>query len=292
MKVAAVIVTYNRKDLLLETLRGVMAQSRPLDRVFLIDNASTDGTAERLEAEGWMQKENLSYLRMSRNLGGAGGFERGMRLAHEAGYDWIWTMDDDVEPESNALEVMLSYQHISQCINATKIFTENGEVQYWEQFYDFATGRLVDLKNVSFQSGRDWCPVNVACFEGMLISRALIDAIGFPDPDYFIYHDDTVYGVKASFHTCVIYVRSAVFRKKIYGYGDPNPFRSYYMVRNSFRLKRDAFNAAPVGHSTKFSNFLFFINLSKYSLQAFRHQPGWQMIKSLVRGWRDGIGGR
>ncbi|WP_163121256.1 glycosyltransferase family 2 protein [Alloalcanivorax xenomutans] len=292
MKVAAVIVTYNRKMLLLETLRGVASQSRPVDRIFLIDNASTDGTAESLEAEGWMEYPKLSYMRMSRNLGGAGGFERGMRLAHQAGYDWIWTMDDDVEPDNNTLEIMLSYQDISQCINATKIFTENGEVQYWEQFYDFATGRLVDLKNVSFYSGREWCPVNVACFEGMLISRELVDVIGFPDPSYFIYHDDTAYGVKASFHTCVIYVRHAVFRKKIYGYGDPNPFRSYYMIRNSFRLKRDSFNAAPVGHSTKFSNFLFFLNLLKYSIHAFRQQPGLKMIEALVKGWSDGIRGR
>lgn len=292
MKVAAVIVTFNRKALLLETLRGVMAQTRLPDKIFLINNASTDGTDDLLKSTGWLCEERISYVLLTENLGGAGGFENGMRIAYESGYDWIWTMDDDVEPDADALEVMLSYKHISQCINASKIFTENDEVQYWEQYYDFATGRLVDLKNISFHNGRDWCPVNVTCFEGMLISRELIDSIGFPDPAYFIYHDDTAYGVKASFHTCVIYTRNAVFRKKIYGYGDPNPFRSYYMVRNSFRLKRDSFNAAPVGHPTKFSNLLFFLNLFNYSWHAFFYQPGWPMAKALVKGWRDGIGGR
>lgn len=292
MNVAAVVVTFNRKQLLLETLRGLSRQTVPIGRIVLVDNASTDGTEELLEAEGWLDRDNVSYMKMSRNLGGAGGFERGMRLAYDAGYDWIWTMDDDVEPDHDALEVMLSYRDISRCINATKVFTENNEVQYWEQFFDFSTGRLIDLKNVSFAMGRDWCPVNVACFEGMLIHRDLIGEIGFPDPAYFIYHDDTIYGVKASFHTTVVYTRRAVFRKKIYGYGDPNPFRSYYMVRNSFRLKRDAFNAAPVGHSSRYTNFLFFLNLSRYSLSALAHKPGWAMIKALVRGWRDGIGGR
>ena len=292
MKIAAVVVTYNRKNLLVETLRGLSRQSVPIDRIFLIDNASTDGTEQLLRAEGWLDVKHVSYLKMSRNLGGAGGFEKGMRKAYEAGYDWLWTMDDDVEPNDDALEAMLGYSQISQCINATKIFTQNGEIQYWEQFFDFATGRLVDLKNVSFAMGRDWCPVNVACFEGMLIHSDLVSKIGFPDPAYFIYHDDTVYGVKASFHTTVIYVRNAVFKKKIYGYGDPNPFRSYYMIRNSFRLKRDAFNAAPVGRSSRYTNFLFFLNVARYSMSALVHQPGWAMLKAILKGWRDGVGGR
>jgi len=291
MRVAAIVLTFNRRELLLETLRGVSEQTRPVDKIFLVNNASTDGTEEVLAHEGWLDNDIVEYHCTERNLGGAGGFERGMRLAFDAGYDWLWTMDDDVEPDAVALERMLAYTDLSECINATKIFTDNDEVQYWEQHYDFATGRLIDLKNVSFANGRNWCPVNVACFEGMLVSRGLVEKVGLPDPSYFIYHDDTVYGIKCSFYTTVIYVRDAVLRKKIYGYGDPNPFRSYYMVRNSFRMKRDAFNAAPVGHSTRMTNFFFLLNLSAYSWQAFIFQPGWQMFKALARGWRDGIKG-
>lgn len=292
MKVAAVVLTFNRRELLLETLRGLTEQTRPVDSIFLIDNASTDGTENLLASEGWLDNDKVIYQRTNTNLGGAGGFEKGMRAAYDTGYDWLWTMDDDVEPDANALEAALSYTHISECINATKIFTENEEVQYWEQYYDFATGRLIDLKNVSFANGQDWCPVNVACFEGMLVSRSLVDKVGFPDPAYFIYHDDTVFGIRCSFHTTVIYIREAVFRKKIYGYGDPNPFRSYYIIRNSFRMKRDAFSSAPIGTSTKKTNFFFFVNLLGYSVNAFRHQPCWSMAKSVLRGWRDGMKGQ
>ena len=177
-------------------------------------------------------------------------------------------------------------------MNSTKIFTENEETQYWEQYFDFATARLIDLKNASFRTGRDWCTVNVACFEGMLVHRSIIDQIGLPDKEYFIYHDDTVFGIKASFYTNVIYVRNAVFRKKIYGYGAITPMRAYYMVRNTFRLKRQVFDTGLVGQSSRFTNFLFFMNLVNLTRKTFFEKPRFDIARSLLRGWKDGFLGK
>ena len=42
--VAAVVVTFNRSRLLLECLQALLTQTRPIDRIILVDNASTDGT--------------------------------------------------------------------------------------------------------------------------------------------------------------------------------------------------------------------------------------------------------
>lgn len=47
-KVCAVIVTYNRKELLRECLKAVLGQTRPPDHILVVDNASTDGTLEML----------------------------------------------------------------------------------------------------------------------------------------------------------------------------------------------------------------------------------------------------
>ncbi|MEM6580396.1 MAG: glycosyltransferase family 2 protein [Pseudomonadota bacterium] len=292
MKVAAVVVTFNRKELLVETLRGVRNQTRPLDKILIIDNASTDGTREYLQANQIFEMANVEYIALPENTGGAGGFSHGMRLAAERGYDWIWTMDDDVEPVENCLETLLQYCDLSQCINSTKVFTDNDEIQYWEQYFDYATGRLVDLKNASFANGKPWCCVNVACFEGMLVSRELLNKISPPDPTYFIYHDDTVFGIKASFHTNVIYVRDAVLRKKIYGYGAVTKMRAYYMVRNTFRLKREVFATGLVGESSKFTNMLFFLNVCQLSISALLEKPRVEIFGSLARGWIDGIRGR
>lgn len=288
MKVAAVVVTFNRKELLLETLSGLANQTRSVDKILLIDNASTDGTHQLLEERGVLGWDNLEYHNLPKNTGGAGGFSYGMQLAVDLGFDWVWTMDDDIEPDHTALEKLLEYTDISECINCRKVFTGNGETQYWEQYFDFETCRLIDLKNASFRSGKDWCSVNVACFEGMLASRDLIVKISVPDPDYFIIHDDTVFGIKASFHTNVIYVRDAVFHKKIYSYGAITPMRCYYMIRNCFKLRREVYATGLVGRATAFTKFLFFLNLIVITAKSLNSRKELAVAKSLLNGWLDG----
>ena len=98
-RVIAVVVTYNRRDLLAEALPAVLAQSRAPDAVLVIDNASTDGTAEMVAAR--FPSVRLATAR--RNTGGAGGFAYGLALALAEAADLVWLMDDDTVPEPGAL---------------------------------------------------------------------------------------------------------------------------------------------------------------------------------------------
>jgi rhamnopyranosyl-N-acetylglucosaminyl-diphospho-decaprenol beta-1,3/1,4-galactofuranosyltransferase len=93
--VAAVVVTFNRKELLCECLDALLAQTYPVSRIVLIDNASSDGTAELLAEKGYLENEIFDYLRLPVNSGGAGGFHEGVKRAFEAGFDWLWLMDDE-----------------------------------------------------------------------------------------------------------------------------------------------------------------------------------------------------
>ena len=102
-KVIAVVVTYNRRDLLLESLAAVLAQTRAPDQVIVVDNASEDGTAAAVRDQ--FPAVHLAELR--RNSGGAGGFAGGMALALADGADLIWLMDDDTVPEPGALAALL-----------------------------------------------------------------------------------------------------------------------------------------------------------------------------------------
>src|SRR3954466_11680448 len=88
--VCAVVVTYNRRNLLARCLDHLERQSHPPDRILVVDNASTDGTAELLAA-----RDGIEVMRMRENRGGAGGFERGLEHAYAGGYEWIWLLDDD-----------------------------------------------------------------------------------------------------------------------------------------------------------------------------------------------------
>src|SRR5829696_919250 len=89
--VCALVLTFNRKALLVECLRSLLAQTAPVDEVLVVDNASTDGTEKLLRAEGLLDR--VRWLPLERNLGSSGGFNRGVAAAREGGWDWIWIMD-------------------------------------------------------------------------------------------------------------------------------------------------------------------------------------------------------
>ena len=84
--VAAVVVTYNRLELLRQCVEALRAQTTVCD-ILIVDNASTDGTAQWLASQ-----PDLHYRNTGSNLGGAGGFNCGMRWAVEAGYDYVWVI--------------------------------------------------------------------------------------------------------------------------------------------------------------------------------------------------------
>ena len=105
-QVAAVVVTYNRVDKLGRVLDSILAQSRPVERLIVIDNASTDSTPQLLAT--YAGDARVEVLRLDSNTGGAGGFAAGMERAYERGADWVWIMDDDCYTEEDALEKLLS----------------------------------------------------------------------------------------------------------------------------------------------------------------------------------------
>ena len=105
-EIGIVIVTFNRKKLLLHTLRAIAGQTYENYRVFIIDNASTDGTEEYI-AEFLQENKKFMYKRMQTNTGGAGGFHEGVKIAYQENVDYVWGMDDDAVPEKNALQVLV-----------------------------------------------------------------------------------------------------------------------------------------------------------------------------------------
>ena len=99
----AIIVTFNRKAMLLACLEAVAGQTAACD-VLVVDNASTDGTADAVRPR---LREGFSYVNTGANLGGAGGFAFGIAEALRRGYGRLWIMDDDVIPAPDALERLL-----------------------------------------------------------------------------------------------------------------------------------------------------------------------------------------
>lgn len=181
---AAVVVAFNRKKLLTECLDGLLRQSMPLDAIYVVDNASTDGTDVYLQQKGYLDKPQIRYIRLSVNGGGAGGFYHGVRAAFEAGYDWIWLMDDDTEPEPDALRLM----------EPLKVYTE--VVAIANQKLDIQGRETLDGLRMwpKRNDGSTAYPqVKFSSFVGLLIHNAAVQKIGFPRPEFFIHSDDRDY---------------------------------------------------------------------------------------------------
>lgn len=284
-KVVAVVVTYNRKDCLSQTLNSIQNQTRSLDCIVVIDNASTDGTSEFLHDNGFLGNPRIQYVRMETNTGGAGGFSEGVVRAVDLGADWVWMMDDDVAPVSTCLEELLKWSHLSECLNPVKK-NLNGEIIEWEHYLDVSTGRSTPLYNMSFANGKDIAFVNVACFEGLLVSKNLISKIGVPDKKYFLVGDDATYGLLASLYTNVAYIKNAIIVKLISTDNIISGWKMYYMFRNKFYTLVDYMRASKIRFGMK--SKVFFVVFQVMSV-AMSVRYGFRSFIFAMRGFLSGL---
>jgi rhamnopyranosyl-N-acetylglucosaminyl-diphospho-decaprenol beta-1,3/1,4-galactofuranosyltransferase len=237
--VAVVVVTYNRADLLERMLVGLAALERLPDAVIVVDNASTDRTPAVLAAA---TNPGLQVIRSDDNLGGAGGFHLGVRTAYRAGFDRIWLMDDDVIPAPDCLTVLLA--HDEDCLMAVREDTAGRLVEKAATRFDLRNPLSIRPKKGMVETdfgSRDRMPElvgleNVA-FEGFMVRRAVIDAVGLPDASYFIFYDDVDFAVRARRAGFRIWaVRDAVLVRQLdfSQQHDLSGWKGYYMYRNVF----------------------------------------------------------
>ncbi len=241
ISIAAVVVTYNRKKLLKECLDGLLSQSRPLDEIIILDNASSDGTEEFVSL--WFPK--LTYRKTKINCGGSGGFKEGIKLAYEKGHHWIWIMDDDVIPTSNCLHVLVSHIEIygdALCLVPRRV-NEFGET-IMEEGRIITDKKLPDTFEYPDLLSEEPIEVNKITFEGPLLCRDGIRMAGLPDISYFLLFDDVDYGFRLSQFGKIYYIRDAVFEKMLptrYDFTDHNQWKWYYRWRNYIYFMRKNF---------------------------------------------------
>ena len=237
--VAVVVVTFNRADLLVGMLEALGVMHRQPEAIIVIDNASTDHTRAVL---GDATNVGLEAVHLDDNIGGAGGFHLGVKMAYEQGFDRIWLMDDDVMPAPECLDVLLAQDEA--CLMSVREDTTGALVEKAAMTFDLANPLAIKPKTAMVETTygtRAAMPERVelenVAFEGFMIRREVVTRIGLPDPTYFIFYDDCDYAVRARRAGFRIWaIRDAVLVRQLSfdQQHDLAGWKGYYMYRNLF----------------------------------------------------------
>lgn len=191
MRVTAVVVTFNRRELV-QRLLGALAQGTVVpDEIVVVDNASTDGTAELVGGRDWGVPVHL--LALPENTGGAGGFRAGTLAAVERGADLVWLMDDDGTPEHDCLELLLPYLSTHDFVGPLVVDEEAPDRLVFPIRRPGTSQVLSTVTDARPRDGADVIDDVVIPFNGVLLTRELIERIGAPRAEFFIWGDDVEY---------------------------------------------------------------------------------------------------
>ncbi len=294
MNIIAVVVTYNRIELLKRTVR-CLQQNKPVSSIVVVNNGSTDSTAE------WLKTQPELIVIHQANVGGSGGFYAGMRYAYQAGADWIWCMDDDVFPHADCLEQLLLHAGREDIgilaprrLQEGKLFTHEFQgYNLINPFVSMYTGKL------SKQTVTEPVEIQGAAFEGPFIRREVVEKIGYPNKDLFIFCDDTDYclrTVKAGYK--ILYVPAALMDKEKFFSDDSwsernkkKKWKRFYQIRNSAYLNHHYGGNWAVRYLRGFNGVAGYI-LTALATCPFTDAYQWSDIPKLWKAYRDGVNER
>jgi rhamnopyranosyl-N-acetylglucosaminyl-diphospho-decaprenol beta-1,3/1,4-galactofuranosyltransferase len=278
MKVAAVVVTYNRAAVLAQTLRALEQQSTPPDRVVVVDNRSTDGTAAMVGSDFPAAR----LVAMPDNVGFGAGLAAGMRAAMEEGADCCWLLDDDSTPAREALAGVLA---------AAEAHPGAGIVGYFGSRLRWgAPARLTRpeapigtvLGSLAVHR-RDWTLV-----DGSLVPRRTIEAVGYPRADFFMMMEDVEYTSRirrAGFDVLVL-APDLITRAHLGsapGVIHRYPWREYYQTRNHLLMAMERRSARELAG--------WAYRQAKFVVHDLPSRRGREKIRFRLRGGLHGLRG-
>ncbi|KXI18493.1 glycosyltransferase, group 2 family protein [Gardnerella vaginalis] len=224
-RLAVVVVTYKRQELLKRLFASFEKLKECPWRIIVVDNEKSERTRQMVDSLNksltikWGSAdgdddgnfEHVLYEPQKDNLGGAGGFSAGVKKAYEIGAKWFWVMDDDVETVPESISRLSKWTKKHSVIQGSRLDYDGGKF-YWQYEFLVPMGIPNPFAPAAF-SKAGYRVMNTMCFEGGLFRRDVVEKIGFPDPRYFIYWDDTTYGYLASKVTNPIVIPDIVLRR-------------------------------------------------------------------------------
>ena len=213
----AIVVTYNRLELLKECIESLSKQTHKEFDILVVNNASTDGTDDYLNNA----KNNniLDYITLESNTGGAGGFYTGIKESIKKGYDYYWLMDDDTLPKEDCLE---------ELHKAGKALDDKfGFLSSYSLWTDGSRCKMNAVRTKEWStfenpelSRKGIFAIERASFVSLLIKKDVILSVGLPIKEFFIWSDDYEYTcrIERKFKSYIV-VNSEVVHKTMNNIG-------------------------------------------------------------------------
>jgi GT2 family glycosyltransferase len=288
--VVAVVVTWNRRDLLAESLAAVQAQTLPPARVVVVDNASTDGTAELLERLDELDGPGrLDLVALSRNTGGAGGFAAGLERALSHQPDLVWLLDDDTVPTPTAAEELVrawsGYPGPARpAVLASRVVWTDGREHPMNTPRPRPGAGAAQRRAASAVGA---LPIRSASFVSVMVDATAVRDRGLPVADYFLWNDDFEYTTRLLRGRVGLAVPAsvAVHKTRTFGSTDADPGDRFFLeVRNKVWLFTRSSGLAPwekavYGGST----------LRRWARTVARSADRRTLVRGLVRGLATGL---
>lgn len=297
--VVAVIVTYNRKELLAENIGMLLKQTAFIDKIFIIDNCSTDGTYDFLLSKGWINTDQFIYIKTNSNIGGAGGFYTGTKAAFEAGADWLILMDDDgrAADEFTFEKLIHTAERLYSENTANRKLFINSLVQQGD-YLSFKMGNKYTVQEAIEAAFEGIIEQEANPFNGTLISRELVEEIGFPNKDFFIKGDEVNFkhrAIDAGAYVCTvvdsryIHPRPETYEKKVFGVKVPffveSPWKEYYAARNFTYMYKQQGQYKAIAFELIFVKLLAICSLKCKKFQTIK-----MLFKGVKDGWKGKLG--
>lgn len=290
MKVIAVVVTYNRSQLLKRNI-ACLRKNSP-HAIIVVNNGSTDDTRE------WLAEQTDLIVITQANVGGSGGFYTGIQQAMERGADWIWCMDDDVFPRPDCLSNLLDHTASEEVgilaprrLMEGNIFTN--DFQAVNLTNPFSSMYKKKLKKQVINK-----PVEIlgTAFEGLFIRKEAVEKIGLPNKDLFIFCDDTDYCLRAVLAGYkILYIPSALMDKeKLFSNDTWNErnkkkkWKRFYQIRNSTYLNHHYGRNWGVKYIRGFNGVIGYIAIALFTCP-FSDAYSLKDVAKLWKAYQDGI---
>lgn len=237
MKLGGFIITYERPTILLQTIRKIFSIPSCPEHLWIVDNSETFETQLLINS---LSIKNVTYYRVGKNIGPAGGAAVGLKLVADAGYDWIFWGDDNDPPNFDDGFIKLLKPITSQDFQNVGML---GMVGF--RFSQFS-GNLIRISEKELRFTNYLLSVeSIAGNQSLIVSRKVIERGILPDSDLFFGFEELDFCLKISSAGFLImvdpnlFLRSRELYRKI-GFKQPLYLRlplsflprQYYSVRN------------------------------------------------------------